>query len=1043
MYLKRISATLALLAALTFQARAQFFITGDEPTRIQWRQVSSEHFNLIYPKGLDSLALEYGRELEMWRVPVGQSIHYLPGEYTRGKIPVVLHPFNSYANGSVAWAPKRMDLYTTPDAYPNAAMSWDRMLAIHESRHVAQMQLGLSGVLRPFNWFIGEMANGAAAGLYGHWSWLEGDAVVAETGLTNTGRGRTADFLNYYRISFDQGKMRNFDKWSRESFSVYRPNKYAFGYLMLSCFRYFYDDRDFMGNSWDHYAKRPYDIFNHFETKQIAGKHLRDAFQEVTDTLAVIWRAELDERAPFMPMEQVTKIRKKGYTEYSDLTVLGDDIFAVRESFYRSPHIVKIDTTGKVRYRQEAPSYRSPMRAVNDTIIWSETVTGPRWSLSNRSSIRFTKDAHRGGRSATRKGRFYNPAPSASGKYISASQYPDFGGTKLSLHDRNGKFVRSYSVPDSLQLVETAWIGDERIYATMISDNGIGIYEFRCDSIGAPTGCWNAVLDAQTSMIQSLGSTSDGKIMFTSDRTGENELYTMSPDGSEILQLTNTRYGAKYYQFSGDGRWLYYAADQLEGKPIFRTPVDSLPVKKVDFNEKYKYFLADNISRQEKEYEYESVDHDSVVFSEPKHYSKIFHSMNIHSWAPIYFDYDNIKNMSYDHYYELVSLGVSGLSQNKLGTLVTTGGYSAHKDPYDKSVWRHSAHLNVIYTGLYPVIEGSLDFNDRSAVDYGPLGYVVSTRTANNKTYKTASITMPGVSSDRRYLRGKVSVYVPLKWSKGGVLSGVIPKATYSISNDRYETGYAAWENGITYLKDRNVIAADRFLGYVPGKNVPSQTLQASVRGYVMTPTAEFAEYPQLGIGAEVGVINRIGLQTSKYFHPQENISFNKPTIYSYVYGYLPGFLPEQGLRLSAKYQHSLTDKGLFWTGALNLLPRGMSKNSILSQMACVKQADVACFTTDYAIPFSLGDLSILKGLLFMTSMTVTPHFDMMFNADGNLYSAGLSAVFHISGIAYITLPFQVGVTYSYNGGSAFDKYERSGVEIGHHFVGPVFSFSL
>jgi hypothetical protein len=67
---------------------------------------------------------------------------------------------------------------------------------------------------------------------------LEGDAVIAETELTNSGRGRVASFLEYYRLSFLQNKHRNWDKWRFGSLKHYTPNVYAFGYLINSTIRY-------------------------------------------------------------------------------------------------------------------------------------------------------------------------------------------------------------------------------------------------------------------------------------------------------------------------------------------------------------------------------------------------------------------------------------------------------------------------------------------------------------------------------------------------------------------------------------------------------------------------------------------------------------------------------------------------------------------------------------------------------------------------------------------------------------------------------------
>ena len=70
---------------------------------------------------------------------------------------------------------------------------------------------------------------------------IEGDAVVAETALTPSGRGRTADFLNYYRIAFDNGDFRGWSQWLYGSQRNYYPNHYAMGYMTLANIRTAYD----------------------------------------------------------------------------------------------------------------------------------------------------------------------------------------------------------------------------------------------------------------------------------------------------------------------------------------------------------------------------------------------------------------------------------------------------------------------------------------------------------------------------------------------------------------------------------------------------------------------------------------------------------------------------------------------------------------------------------------------------------------------------------------------------------------------------------
>ena len=78
---------------------------------------------------------------------------------------------------------------------------------------------------------------------------------------------------------------------------------------------------------------------------------------------------------------------------------------------------------------------------------------------------------------------------------------------------------------------------------------------------------------------------------------------------------------------------------------------------------------------------------EDVYISEPKRYRKAAHMFNIHSWAPVYVNVDNIMNMSYDYIFQAASLGATAIMQNRLATGVGEFGYSAHKDPYDKTKW--------------------------------------------------------------------------------------------------------------------------------------------------------------------------------------------------------------------------------------------------------------------------------------------------------------------------------------------------------------------
>ena len=246
-----------LVFATIIGARAQFYLAGDDPGHLKWNYIRTPNYKVIYPRGLDSLAVVYVRALETNRPRVALSAGYLPGQTYWGATPVVLHAYTPYSNGSVAWAPMRMDLYTLPEAYGPETMPWVQELAIHENRHVAQLQFGADGILKPFTWIFGEAATGLFAGIYPSYWLAEGDAVAAETALSGFGRGRSSDFMAYYMTAFDKGDYRNWEKWRWGSWKRYAPNHYALGYMTVAGGRYLYNDPLFTADYLHLAANRP------------------------------------------------------------------------------------------------------------------------------------------------------------------------------------------------------------------------------------------------------------------------------------------------------------------------------------------------------------------------------------------------------------------------------------------------------------------------------------------------------------------------------------------------------------------------------------------------------------------------------------------------------------------------------------------------------------------------------------------------------------------------------------------------------------------
>ena len=1010
--IKRIILLLALIFPIS--ASAQFYVTGDDPGRLRWNFIDTESYRVIYPQGADSLAFTYARKLEKYKIPVSRSSGYVTGEGDGKIMPVVIHAYND-ANGSVAWAPKRMDMFAVPSAYDPEPMPWSTMLSVHESRHVTQMQFGLTERQKPGKWFLGEGWNIVTFLLYPGTAQTEGDAVVVETALTPSGRGRTADFLNYYWVAFDQGDHRGWFKWRYVSQKRYSPTYYALGYMTIGGFRHVYDYPEFVSDGLHTSAAHPIRIGCLYDvSKKVSGKKWEDMWQEVSRSMFDLWKADAELRAPYIPYERVLPETSR-YTDYSGNLVVGTDLYAVKQGHVDAPVLVRIDSSG-VEHRVRSFAYRtSGLRYDADAgrIWWSESIPDKRWSLKSGSAVRYIDDGKT--RTVRRDQLLYNPAV-GHGK-IAVTKYHTDGHSSLEILDEeNGKTLISIAAPDSLQIVETAWI-DDNIYMTAVSENGYGIYEAEIQS-----GTLRQVLGPQPLMIKDFGTYGD-ELIFACDRTGVHELYHFNPSSGNLRQRTSTRYGAYDFQYSEDGKYLYFSSQTMMGKHLFRSPVDSLFDRPVRFDSLYKYPIAEKITEQEKELARKdgfsdavTLDEEDVEVSEPERYRKVPHMFNLHTWFPAYVSVDNImNNLSFDPLWQTISLGVSGVMQNHLSTATGEVGYSAHKDSYDPSRWRHSGHFKFTYSGLYPIFQFSVDFNDRSARQFS--------------TYAEASSGSIFMVDSRElgipYFNGSASMYIPFNLTSGGWNKGVIPKLSYTITNDIFNTGII-----LTEMPEFG--GPMSFVGYQEGKYKLLQQASASIRAYTMLSTANSQVYPRWGIGAEIGAVSRLD-------------AFNvfSPMGYAYTYGYVPGFTRTQGFKFTAIWQKKLRDKSPFSQQAVGILPRGLSSTSGLGSHLSLYNRDLVKVTADYAIPIYIGDITLGGNWLAIKRLVTYPHFDYTFIGKEGLWAAGLDLTADLQAIITLEWPCSVGVTFSWNGGSAWDRLTANGISMDKWYVGPIFNVSF
>ena len=978
--MRRLAAIILFMFALAGPASAQLVSMGQDPVNIRWKSLETNNFRIVYPAAADSLAKAYARSLESFVAAQKAGCGFSPNELYKRRMPVILHAYSATSNGIVTWAPRRMEFFTSADFYNPESTPWMEQLTVHEGRHAAQMQFSRKNKLfRPLEWFIGDLAPGAAAGLYPGPALMEGDAVVAETALSQSGRGRTADFLEYYHVALSDSLYRDFWQWRYGSQKRYTPDYYRAGYVLIAGMRGVFDDGAFTARYFNKANKR-FLTYNVLDKTVIESsgrkKNLYSAFNTIQDSFRAEWAAADSARAPFIEGRDLVKPGRL-YDEYTSLLFADGELFALHSSLDRAREMVRIDTAGRVE-RLGAFATESSRLAYDPTnrrLVWSEYKPSALLDLKSWSIIRYSED---GGsyRSFTPEGRLYNPAPAGDRPIIAAVQEYEDGTYSVRLFASNHLTpFEEYMAPCGLLPVEVAWIG-EALYASGITKEGFSIYHL-------PD--WKPLFEPAHSKINRLFGR-DGLLWFTSDRSGVNELHSLDPPGGQILQRTSLRFGGNDFAFAPDSS-LYYSAPTAKGRVVRVLPADALLEKPVEFGG-YPSSLAEQLSAQEpvKEMPYEG------PVSEGKPYSKILQPVHVHSWAPMYVEYNPVERLSLEKTQSPGNLGAMLMFQNELGTAWGSVGVSllSRKDTLGTGYqleegaiglpveWRPALHAQYVWNAWGPIVELRADYNERN----------VHVRNYTRvSTEKGMSFPEKNSIGDDPLFSISAGFSIPFNLNGGGWKRGIVPSYRFNWSNDRYSSLDVAQYTNTVVIR------------IVPHNSLFLSTF--SLRGYAMRPVASSGIFPRYGLGAEAG------------FTRTHNIGSNQPGYYyAKVYGYLPGLMSTHGLRFLAQGQSNYG-----WEGSW------------------IKKQEYM-LAADYAFPFLPLDWSGACPYFYFRNFEAVLHAGATLGAYEELLRtikdsyveryAGATLRAHLGNFLMIPYETYIGARYVYN----FDSPDRSGVEL-------------
>jgi hypothetical protein len=746
--------------------KAQYVDYGEDPARLKWYQINTGHYIVIYPEGNEGRAYRYANILET----IYPHIRNTMSAKRSSEVPVILHPYNITSNGMVSWAPKRMELLPSPDA-DSRLQHPELGLTVHESRHIIQMEKQNQGIFRPFYFLFGEQTAGIASFLKPQWL-LEGDAVVTETALSSSGRGRLASFLMPYRAQIATGKNFSLDKWFLGSYRDNTHDFYALGYAMTSYARLNYG-ADVWNRVWD---DMNHSLFHPIALKKNTGLTPVKLFKSAFESL----REEWDSLTPENP-DSLTFISKKHkkYTSYKYPQETETGIICLKTSLSDIPAIMLTDSSGKEQHLTYVGSINSKLIHNNGFVYWTEYIPGLRWEHENYSVVKQLNLQTLQVRTISSRSRYF--APAVSFGQIAVFEHEPNGQNNIVLMNWSGEKLKSFPVIDNMAVQDMVIDDDGKIIAAL---TGSGNAIFRLDP---NTSGWEKLLDYQRTNIESLRLHGE-QLIFESGYNGVNNIYAIDIPSFTVNRLTNALYGSFSGAFSRKGDKLYVSDYSDRGYRIASIAANRLNEENVSFNSPYKFKTAESLSAQESFNidEYNFVD---TVKYKSKPYRKAAHLFNIHSWFPFYLNLDEVTE-NYRFEFNDIKPGIMLLSQNRLNTLTSQTAYY-----YDYNEKAHHGFLSLRYSGWFPVLSFRMDVG----------GYRYHGLNDDSHYY---------VMENRNRVNATFSAYLPFNFTKDYNLHILQPFVNFRYDNEYIsasEHQYNYLQSGIYYYRYRTLAHNDIF----------------------------------------------------------------------------------------------------------------------------------------------------------------------------------------------------------------------------------------
>ncbi len=729
------------LSFLALQSWAQLGTTTQNPASLRWSRKRTPHFQLIYPRGYDSLSNRLANTLEAVYEPVSKTLGCQPR-----RISLVLQTQNTVSNGFVTLMPRHTEFFITPpqDANFLGNNRWLDLLAVHEFRHVVQNEKAVTGVSKALFYAFGYNATSFINLGIPDW-FSEGDAVCTETALTAGGRGRIPEFNLLQRTQLlSLAKPFPYFKAVAGSYKDNVPDWYVLGYQLTN-----YTRRSFGPDVWDKTLNRYYRFpFYPFSFSDKLRKTTGTGVEKLYDRANQDFKKQWSEQQPGITTPAAYQSAVPSvYTDYQYPQFLPDgNIIALKSGLAHIPTFVKLDQQNEEKlFETGFLNNAATLSLGSHTLVWAEQHFDPRWGMRDYTVLKTLHTQTGKITKLSSRTRYFAPGISPDDSLVICVEVDTQGKSQLVLLDATtGAILRTYANPTQAFYQQPRFSTDGRQVVVTKQSGNRKTFEI----IDVATGKSFEVFEP---MIQNIAQPllHENWLIYNAPYSGTDQIYAYHLSSKKTYQVTSRPFGAYHAALSPDRQSLAFQDFDAKGFRIATMPFDTTRWTEIQEIPVAPDRAFAPLVQQEKNADV--LDRVPQRDYQTRPYSKA-HLFNIYNWGPTFSS--SVTNLN---------LGLE--SQNLTSTAFTSAGFN-----YNAAERQGQWYGNFSYYGWYPVLDVSISSGARAtsyALDReAPLDSTGIDRWRQNDF--NVGLRLPLTLTHSRYREGlSMAVYANLIQTKG------------------------------------------------------------------------------------------------------------------------------------------------------------------------------------------------------------------------------------------------------------------------------------